>query len=337
VAIDRRRRIGSVWCLSVAAVLALPSATSYASPTPSPKEVQKKLDTLNKQLEKTTEALNQTNINLAAAQKKLTAANQAVTNERTTYNSTRQVLVNIASAAYKNHSMGDVTSVLSAKDPTELLNNLSAFTAISKDRNSAIAQYLASAQRLQLDQVQAQTSENTIKTTLATQKAQKISIQKQIKEEDKLLKQLGGTGSDSSNGGSNNSGGSSGQTYNGPASGNARVALQYAYAQIGCPYQWGGVGPCKSGYDCSGLTMMAWQAAGVSLPHNAADQYNSTNHVSRSDLAAGDLIFMDSLNHVAIYAGGDTYVEAPHHGADVRTASLSAAISGGRIVGYGRP
>ena len=59
--------------------------------------------------------------------------------------------------------------------------------------------------------------------------------------------------------------------------GAAQRAVQFALAQVGKPYVFGAAGP--GAYDCSGLTMMAWKAGGVSLPHSAADQYNYGHHV----------------------------------------------------------
>jgi cell wall-associated NlpC family hydrolase len=111
-------------------------------------------------------------------------------------------------------------------------------------------------------------------------------------------------------------------TYTGPATGQASAAVKYAYAQLGKPYVWGGAGP--SSFDCSGLTMMAWNAAGVSLPHNAAMQQSDIPAVSLSALQPGDLIFFGSpAFHVAIYIGGGNMIQAPHTGADVEITPVS--------------
>jgi cell wall-associated NlpC family hydrolase len=79
--------------------------------------------------------------------------------------------------------------------------------------------------------------------------------------------------------------------------------------------------------------MAAWQAAGVSLPHNAEMQWNAVAHISRSSLAPGDLVFYRSLNHVAIYVGNGQVIHAPSTGDHVRVASVDMMPP----YGYGRP
>ena len=89
--------------------------------------------------------------------------------------------------------------------------------------------------------------------------------------------------------------------------------MEFALAQVGEPYVYGGAGP--NSWDCSGLTMMAWKAAGVSLPHGAKAQYGSTPHISKSELQPGDLVFFyNPIHHVGIYAGNDKVVHAPKPG-----------------------
>lgn len=117
----------------------------------------------------------------------------------------------------------------------------------------------------------------------------------------------------------------------GGGSGSAAAAVAFARAQVGKPYCYGGSGPgC---FDCSGLTMMAWAQAGVSLPHSSASQYNVGRRISASELQPGDLIFYYSpISHVSIYIGGGQRISATHTGDYVRVQSL-----GSSIVGYARP
>ena len=100
-------------------------------------------------------------------------------------------------------------------------------------------------------------------------------------------------------------------------------AVQFAYAELGCPYVFGGTGPCGSGFDCSGLTMSAWAAAGVSIPRTSEEQWASLPHVSTSDLQPGDILVYNGAGHVGIYVGGGMLIDAPHTGLDVEKVALS--------------
>ena len=102
-----------------------------------------------------------------------------------------------------------------------------------------------------------------------------------------------------------------------PPSSHAQVAVDTAEAQLGDPYVYAAAGP--DSFDCSGLTMYAWAAAGVSLPHNADAQYQSLPHVPIDALEPGDLVFFGSpIHHVGMFVGNGTMIEAPYTGVNVR-------------------
>jgi cell wall-associated NlpC family hydrolase len=102
--------------------------------------------------------------------------------------------------------------------------------------------------------------------------------------------------------------------------GSAGDAISFAQAQLGKPYEWGAAGP--DSYDCSGLTMMAWRAAGVRLDHYTGSQYAQTTHIPLSEIQPGDLIFYNGMEHVALYVGGGRIIHAPHSGDVVKYDSL---------------
>jgi cell wall-associated NlpC family hydrolase len=94
------------------------------------------------------------------------------------------------------------------------------------------------------------------------------------------------------------------------------VAMQYR----GAPYRWGGETP--SGFDCSGLVRYVYAQLGVSLPHNAAQQYRYGTAITRDSLEPGDLVFFDRLRHNGIYIGEGRFIHARQTGKHVALASL---------------
>ena len=117
-----------------------------------------------------------------------------------------------------------------------------------------------------------------------------------------------------------------------PSSSGAAAAVDMARQQIGKPYEYGAAGP--DSFDCSGLTMYAWRAGGVLLPHSAAMQYDAIAHISVSQLQPGDLVFFYTpIGHVGIYVGGGQMIDAPYTGAVVRYDSIYNPY----LVGAGRP
>jgi peptidoglycan DL-endopeptidase CwlO len=110
----------------------------------------------------------------------------------------------------------------------------------------------------------------------------------------------------------------------GPASGGAQKAVQTALAQLGDSYVWAAAGP--DAFDCSGLTMYSWAAAGVGLPHSSAQQYGYGTHISRSQVRAGDLVFFYSpISHVGIAINNTQMVHAPTFGSPVQIANIDSS------------
>jgi peptidoglycan DL-endopeptidase CwlO len=127
--------------------------------------------------------------------------------------------------------------------------------------------------------------------------------------------------------------------YSAGTSAGAARAIAYAHSQLGKPYVWAADGP--ESFDCSGLTMRAWQRGGVALPHYSVAQYEQVKHISRDDLRPGDLIFWSnapgdpgSIYHVGLYIGGGLMIQAPRTGDVVKISSMYVM---GTPDFYGRP
>lgn len=110
----------------------------------------------------------------------------------------------------------------------------------------------------------------------------------------------------------------------GSAGGQQAIATARSY--LGTPYVWGG--ESASGMDCSGLTLLAWQSAGVSLPHDSRQQYLQGAQVPVDQAQPGDLLFWSSdgsqpgIYHVAIFLGDGQMIEAPTFGLTVRETAV---------------
>ncbi|MEU8891283.1 bifunctional lytic transglycosylase/C40 family peptidase [Streptomyces sp. NPDC048442] len=107
----------------------------------------------------------------------------------------------------------------------------------------------------------------------------------------------------------------------------AAAAIYYAQKKLGTPYLWGGNGTAdqQGRFDCSGLTVAAYDTVGIDLPRVANDQYNAGPHPAREELLPGDLVFFSDdltnsrmIRHVGIYVGGGYMINAPFTGAVIR-------------------
>lgn len=104
----------------------------------------------------------------------------------------------------------------------------------------------------------------------------------------------------------------------------AAQAIAYARRQLGKPYLWAAEGP--DSFDCSGLTMRAWESAGRPLVHFSGAQYDQTARVPLAALQPGDLVFFGddpaTIHHVGLYVGDGRMIEAPRSGLTVRYSTI---------------
>lgn len=126
-----------------------------------------------------------------------------------------------------------------------------------------------------------------------------------------------------------------------PAATGGQAAVDAARTQIGQPYVYGGESRAEGGFDCSGLTLWAWQQAGVrNMPRTSAAQHQWATRITKADLAPGDLVFYSSggprgtVSHVALYSGQDTLIQARKPG--VKLSEVPSTYWADHLVGYGR-
>lgn len=115
------------------------------------------------------------------------------------------------------------------------------------------------------------------------------------------------------------------------------AVVAFVLAQLGKPYVWGAAGPAA--FDCSGLTMAAWAAVGVSLDHYTGDQQREGAPVTPTTLTPGDLVLVPGTDspgpgiagHVGIYLGDGLVASAIDPAMGVAVQTWSAFVAGGLI------
>jgi cell wall-associated NlpC family hydrolase len=310
--------------LVAAAGLATYAGTAGAAPQPSITQVEAKVNQLTSQFDQANQQYDQANQQVSQARVKLSVANQKAAVAQVQFKKLQGSVAQIAAASYENSNMTSVAGLLTSNNPDTVLNSASLLMEISQGRNQQLKAFLVAARQLKTDQQQAQRTKDALTAIEQGKKQQQQKASKALSDEKAVYANLTAeqqaTVQAKSVGGS---GGSTTGTFTGSTSTNGGQAAAFAVSKLGCPYVYGGTGPCNSGYDCSGLAQAAWAAAGVSIPRTTYDDWSSLPHVSTSSLEPGDLILYDGEGHVAIYVGDGKIIDAPHSGAVVEEISMS--------------
>ena len=235
----------------------------------------------------------------------------------------------IAIEQYKSGGFGDSFQLLFSSDPALYLSSAGALDAITRGKSTKIKKFAAAQQRLNATTL---TVNDKVAMVAAAQKkfaAQSAKAQSKLAEAEVILAKLkkedrarlaalAAAQEDADQADSLKlAKGASG------VSGKAGIALKYALAQIGDRYVFGAAG--LKYWDCSGLTMVAFRTAGISLPHSSAAQSRMGKKVSIHSLKPGDLLFFGRpVSHVGIYLGGGKMVHAPRSGSRVKVAEAGS-------------
>lgn len=321
-------RFAAVLAATCVALSTVSYDVAFADPDPSVDEVRDKVENLDQKVDTLAEQYNQARIEFDSTTKHVHELRGRAKKQKDELAELRDQIATMAAAAYRSGGLGAVAMMFGSEDPQSFIDRAASLDVLARDRKAQVRDYKAKLARLRHQRSAAKhalAKRTHLKEDLARHKDE---IESKLADKRDLLEEVSAP--------IYSGGAATGATYNGPATGSARAALEFAYAQVGKPYQWGAAGP--SAYDCSGLTMAAWGAAGVSLPHSSQLQYSSGPHVASSNLRPGDLVFFGSpIHHVGIYVGHGTMIHAPHSGATVRAESITSGWYAEEYVGAIRP
>jgi len=320
----------------VAGVMAPVSANA----APSLAQVQAKVRQLEEEATTAAEGAQEAKVKLAGLPKTLNGIKAKAEIQGQTVSTLQRSLGTIAIEQYKSGGFGQSFELLFSSDPTLYLSSAGSLEAITRRKSVQLRKFEAAQQRLNATTL---TVNDKIALVAAAQKklaAQSAIAQSKLIEAEKLLSKLSKAererlaklAEDQENADQASSL-EAAKSANG-VSGRAGIALKYALKQIGDRYVFGAAGMVT--WDCSGLTMRAYESAGVSLPHSSAAQSRMGKKVSLSSLKPGDLLFFGRpVSHVGIYLGGGKMVHAPRSGSRVKVAE-SGSLGSKRLVGARR-
>jgi cell wall-associated NlpC family hydrolase len=307
------------------------NTTAVAAPTSSAR-LEDQLDQLNRQADQLVEQYNQSNEALKRLQRAHKALRAQASGAQADVRKLQAVLGARASAAYVQGAGSAVAAVLGSDDPNAAIDRVQVLDLLANHDGDLMDQLWVAGKALDARQGELVAAEKAQAAEVDRLAAKKAEVERAADKTRALLARMRAADRPSTPSRPSDpvapppSGGGGGG-----ASGSAAAVVAYARAQVGKPYCYGGSG--SACFDCSGLTMMAWRQAGVSLPHSSAAQYSVGRRVSAGELQPGDLIFYYSpISHVSVYIGNGQRISATHTGDYVRVQSL-----GSSIVGYGRP
>ncbi|WP_308249786.1 C40 family peptidase [Sphaerisporangium fuscum] len=311
-----------------AAVLLTSQGSAAAEPRPTVAQAKARLAKLQDQADKTVERYNTVAEKYKAAKKKYDRLDHELGGERSKVDSLRESVVSTASSMYQYGGLSSIGGIVTQSDPAGTLAGLALANQVSEGRAQTLARFDEATRGLRQRVGTAKAAYDDVAKTLADVAKEKKQVEKLVGEQERLLRRL-----NQFNPGNPDS---RGIKYTGTASGNARTALQFAFAQVGKPYRWGATGP--GSFDCSGFAQASWARAGVKLPRTTYQQWawGASRRVSMDDLQPGDLLFSNGLGHMGIYAGDGKMVHAPHTGDVVRVVTLDS-YGRSRFIGAVRP
>ncbi|GAA4842786.1 C40 family peptidase [Kitasatospora terrestris] len=313
-----RARVAVVTAAAGAATLASPLA-AHAEPTPSVDQAKARVDALYEDAEASTEAYNKAREQQQRHQQDTARLQDRIAQQQERINGLRESLGGLAAAQYRSGGIDPTVQLVLSSDPDDYLARAGSAERFTAQQADALRRLRLEQLRMDADRAEATGRLAELDRAATEAGRRKDEVKSKLAEVERILAGLKaadrarvlGDGTQAASRGAARP-----QAYTGPATGRVKDILGFAYAQLGKPYRWGATGP--DSYDCSGLTLKAFAAGGVSLPRVSQDQYAAGRKIARDQVQPGDLVFYyNDLHHVGIYIGNGQLLHAPRTGKNV--------------------
>lgn len=299
--------------------------------------VQRQVTALQEDAAASAEGAQAAKVQLDQLRRTLSGIKRQATLQGKTVGQLRKSLGVIAIEEYKSGGLSQGLELLFSSNPTLYLSAAGSLDSITRRKALQLHRFTAAQQRLDATTITVHDKMALVRVTQARFVSQSTLAQSKLKEVEKVLAKLKKSDrirlaklTQRRNAREQKSSLAFAKSTK-RVSGRAGIAVKFALKQIGDRYVFGAAGMVY--WDCSGLTMRAYRAAGVSLPHSAAAQAGYGRRVPLNQLRPGDLVFFGSpISHNGMYIGGGKMVDAPHTGARVRVEAFGSYFGRLRLV-----
>ena len=310
---------------ATALALLLPGGISSAgtrAPSPTLSSLVAQARQLTTAINSLSEQYDGLRVQLSSARTEAAKAGQAAATDAAALQVSQDAVSRLAAASYENAGYDPTLEILTASNAAQFLNQASIMQQLDQENGTRVSQ-LKAAQAA--DKRARETAQQQIANVTALESAMNAKTKAIQSEIDKvnsaamtqamaIFNQTGQYPDIAIPGGSSV----------------GAVALRAALTRRGDPYVWGAAGP--TAFDCSGLVMWAYEQEGIPLDHYTGDQWNEGEHISRSQLQPGDLVFFFAdISHVGLYIGNGLMVDAPSFGQDVMVQPIDWSIFVGAV------
>ncbi|WP_028984450.1 C40 family peptidase [Sporichthya polymorpha] len=298
---------------SAAAVVAVTGLTGSvrAEPQLDVAEARRQVEILYHQAEQATERYNDARISLREAEGNFDRTQRRAASQQAEVAALQSSVGAFAAAAYRNGGLDRTLQLVFADDPDAFLERATSLDALTTREAASLRKVVEARRELVADQTAAAQHLAAVEAQRKTLAVEKSQVEQKLRAAREVLNRLTARQQSQFDRASRSDPRTMLASLPIPETARAAKAVDFAIKQLGDRYVWAAAGP--DAWDCSGLTMMAWREAGVSLPHSSRLQFQTGRKVSRAELIPGDLVYFYSpISHVAIYVGNGLMVDAPN-------------------------
>ncbi|QBR94193.1 C40 family peptidase [Nocardioides euryhalodurans] len=324
----RKRLFSALSGLTLAAVVGLVPGAAQAEPDID--DVENRVDRLYHEAEAAQERYHDAKLELDELQGDLDSLKADQERQDDRLSVVQEQVRDTVIRQYQGENLNAVGQVFVSEDPTAFLDQLATMTSYSELQSQMFSSYSREAKALDLRRG---ATEGQLAEIAAVEKRlaeEKETVEANLAEAKELLSRLEAEEQERLEAQQVSRSSTPAPVVDVAASGRGGAAVQFAMGQVGDAYVYGAMGP--DAWDCSGLTMAAWAAAGVSLPHSSSAQYSSGPQVAASALQPGDLVFYYSpISHVGMYIGNGQIVHAANPSTGVQVTGLYSMPFSGAV------